>query len=139
MGLWGSLLRDLQNDMASGIKRHNCLIETYLRQRAEAGHGTTVPGIGLTDDGWLRDTALAYTAATVLEAGSEPTVGAMEAFILFMLANPEVLKRLREEIDLVVGSERMPTFEDEEKLPYLVACIKETLRIRPPLLTGEFF
>lgn len=54
-----------------------------------------------------------------------------------MLAHPEVLQKVRAEVDRVVGSDRMPTFEDEPNLPYLVACIKETLRRRPPSIMGK--
>lgn len=48
-----------------------------------------------------------------------------------MLVFPEVLKKAREEIDRVIGRDRQPDFEDMENLPYLQACIKETLRWRP--------
>lgn len=54
-----------------------------------------------------------------------------------MLAHPEVLQKVRAEVDRVVGSDRMPSFEDEPNLPYLVACIKETLRRRPPSIMGK--
>uniref|UniRef100_A0A0W0FW70 Cytochrome P450 n=1 Tax=Moniliophthora roreri TaxID=221103 RepID=A0A0W0FW70_MONRR len=60
-------------------------------------------------------------------------------FILFMLWYPEVLKKAREEVDRVVGSDRLPTFEDEEQLPYVMACIKELLRCRPPTPLEDTF
>lgn len=48
-----------------------------------------------------------------------------------MVLYPEVLKRAQEEIDAVVGRERMPTFEDQSSLPYIDAIVKEALRWRP--------
>ncbi|KAF9489007.1 cytochrome P450 [Pleurotus eryngii] len=134
MKLWGGLLKDIQGDMSKGIAS-DCYVGNYLKQRAEAGQ-EQAPGGGLTDDGWLKDTLLAYTAGTVLEAGSDTTASTMQAFVLMMLAHPEVLQKVRVEVDRVVGSDRMPTFEDEPNLPYLVACIKETLRRRPPSIMG---
>ncbi|KAF8881878.1 cytochrome P450 [Infundibulicybe gibba] len=134
MELWGGFLKELQADMSNGIAS-DCYVGTYLKQRADAGH-EVAPGCGITEDGWLKDTLLAYTAATVLEAGSDTTASTMQSFILFMLSHPHVLEKARAEIDRVVGPDRMPGFDDEVNLPYLVACIKETLRRRPPTIMG---
>ena len=41
---------------------------------------------------------------------------------------PESLKKLQAELDSVVARDRMPTFDDERSLPYLVAFIKEVTR-----------
>jgi hypothetical protein len=41
---------------------------------------------------------------------------------------PESLKKLQAELDNVVGRDRMPTFDDERSLPYLIAFIKEVTR-----------
>jgi Cytochrome P450 len=41
---------------------------------------------------------------------------------------PESLKKLQAELDSVVGRDRMPTFDDERSLPYLVAFVKEVTR-----------
>ncbi|KAF9802745.1 hypothetical protein IEO21_09827 [Rhodonia placenta] len=132
MGLWGKLLKECNEDVTKGAARTG-FVPDYLRARAEAGLGE-LPGNGATDDGgWMRDKFLAYTAASVLEAGSDTSSTAMFIFILFMLNNPNALRRAQEEMDRVVGLDRMPGWEDEDRLPWLVACIQETLRIRPPI------
>ena len=41
---------------------------------------------------------------------------------------PEVQKRAQEEIDRVVGKDRLPEFKDRDSLPYVVALIDECLR-----------
>ncbi len=48
-----------------------------------------------------------------------------------MLAFPEVQRRAQAEIDAVVGRDRLPTFADAPRLPYVCAIIRETLRWRP--------
>ena len=48
-----------------------------------------------------------------------------------MVLYPEVLKKAQAEIDSVVGSQRLPTFEDREQLPYIEAIIMETMRWHP--------
>jgi len=49
---------------------------------------------------------------------------------------PEALKGAHEELDRVVGPDRLPTFDDEEKLPYIRAMVKEILRWRPVAVLG---
>ena len=48
-----------------------------------------------------------------------------------MIAFPEVQLQAQAEIDAVVGRDRLPTFADAPRLPYVCAIIKEILRWRP--------
>ncbi len=50
-----------------------------------------------------------------------------------MALNPEKQKCAQEEIDRIVGEDRIPTVEDRELLPYVNATIKEVLRWHPAL------
>lgn len=45
-----------------------------------------------------------------------------------MVMYPDVQKTAQEEIDRVVGHERLPTYEDLDNLPYVGAVLKESLR-----------
>jgi cytochrome P450 len=53
-----------------------------------------------------------------------------------MTAFPEVQRRAQAEIDAVVGRDRLPTFADAPRLPYVRAIIKEVLRWRPSIPLG---
>ena len=53
-----------------------------------------------------------------------------------MLLYPSALRRAQEEIDRVVGSDRLPTFSDRKDLPYINALAKETLRWESVTPTG---
>ncbi len=53
--------------------------------------------------------------------------------MLAMIAFPKVQRRAQAEIDAVVGRDRLPTFADTPRLPYVQAIIKEVLRWRPTL------
>ena len=53
-----------------------------------------------------------------------------------MTLNPDVLRRAQEEVDRVVGSERLPSFSDREDLPFINAVLKETLRWENVVPTG---
>jgi cytochrome P450 len=49
---------------------------------------------------------------------------------------PDVQKRAQQEIDSVVGRNRLPTYDDWESLPYVEAVMREVLRWRPVLPLG---
>ena len=40
-----------------------------------------------------------------------------------MIAYPEVQKKAQQELDDVVGRERLPSFDDYEELPYIRAMV----------------
>ena len=45
-----------------------------------------------------------------------------------MVLHPEAQKAAQAELDAVIGPDRLPTFADEQSLPYLAAVIKECWR-----------
>ena len=53
--------------------------------------------------------------------------------IFTMVLHPEQQKRAQEEIDRVVGTGRLPTFDDRDSLPYVEAFFRECLRWRVAL------
>lgn len=48
-----------------------------------------------------------------------------------MILFPDVQKKAQEEIDRVVGTNRLPTIADRLALPYIEAVVKEVLRWHP--------
>jgi cytochrome P450/NADPH-cytochrome P450 reductase len=59
----------------------------------------------------------------------------MLTFVTYeVLKHPEVLLKLRAEIDEVLG-DRMVSLEDLPKMSYTLAVMRETLRLRPPAST----
>ncbi|PIL29320.1 cytochrome P450 [Ganoderma sinense ZZ0214-1] len=66
--------------------------------------------------------ALAYAA------GADTTISTVQTFFLAMTCYPEVQAKARAELDTVVGSTRLPTFEDRGSLPYITAVAKESIR-----------
>lgn len=76
----------------------------------------------------------------MMNAGSDTTAAALSSTLYHLLSNPHTLGKLRDEFD-----EQLPFNSDEDPesavsayssvsgLPYLRACIDETLRLRPPI------
>jgi cytochrome P450 len=48
-----------------------------------------------------------------------------------MTLYPEAQRKAQQELDRVVGTLRLPTFEDRKNLPYIDAVVKETFRWHP--------
>lgn len=65
------------------------------------------------------------------------TVAVLQTFFLAMILNPLVLKRAQEEIDHVIGSDRLPSLADRQNLPFNDALLKETLRWQNAVPTGR--
>lgn len=52
----------------------------------------------------------------------------METFYLAMMLYPAVFRHAQEEIDRIIGDDRLPSFADRGSLPYITAICKEVLR-----------
>ncbi|EIW84426.1 cytochrome P450 [Coniophora puteana RWD-64-598 SS2] len=74
--------------------------------------------------------------STAYAAGKDTTGSTLLVFILAMVLHPHVQKTAQEELDMVVGTGRLPTFNDTPALPYLEAVLRETLRWRPVVPIG---
>ena len=55
-----------------------------------------------------------------------------------MALNRDKQRLAQEEIDRVIGTERLPTIKDRPNLPYVNALIKEVMRWNPAVPLGEF-
>ncbi|KAI0637236.1 cytochrome P450 [Trametes polyzona] len=71
------------------------------------------------------------TLGSLYVGGADTTVSALGTFFLAMTLNPDVQEKARKQLDQVVGTHRLPTFNDQPALPYIDAIVKEALRWRP--------
>nr|ASX93981.1 cytochrome P450 CYP18A1 [Zygaena filipendulae] len=65
----------------------------------------------------------------LFSAGMETIKSSLLWMIIFMLRNPDIKKRVQEELDSVVGRDRIPSIDDISYLIYTEATIQETLRM----------
>lgn len=68
---------------------------------------------------------------------SRQTSSAILLFILAMVQHPHALEKAQNEIDRVVGSNRLPDFNDRESLPMVECVIKEAQRLYHTLPLGK--
>lgn len=65
--------------------------------------------------------------------GTDAVASAIQWAMAELMNHPTELKRVQEELTQVVGLHRKVQETDLDKLKYLKCCVKETLRLHPPL------
>ncbi|KAJ9066318.1 hypothetical protein DSO57_1010736 [Entomophthora muscae] len=84
---------------------------------------------GSFSDKEIRDNIMVF-----LIAGQDTTAFSLSASLYLLATNPDIQDNLRNELVSVLGDEpTIPTLEQLQKMPYLASCIKETLRLYPPV------
>ncbi|KAG1867957.1 cytochrome P450 [Suillus subalutaceus] len=82
------------------------------------------------------ETTIKNVAGISYAAGADTTVSTLLSFVLAMLVHPEVQKRAQQELDDVLAMDRLPTFADRSKLPFIDCIVWECLRWNPVLPMG---
>ncbi|KAK7265516.1 hypothetical protein RJT34_33136 [Clitoria ternatea] len=65
--------------------------------------------------------------------GSDTSSNTIEFAMVEMMQKPEVMRKVQEELEVVVGKEKMVEESHIHNLPYMQAVMKETLRLHPVL------
>ncbi|SPJ72161.1 related to pisatin demethylase / cytochrome P450 monooxygenase [Fusarium torulosum] len=81
-----------------------------------------------------------WTLANIL-GGSDSTASMLRSVVCFLVEHPEALESLRTELrgklqDTTGPSLVIPKWHELQSLPFLDACIKESLRLDPPFATA---
>ncbi|KAI0260543.1 cytochrome P450 [Gloeopeniophorella convolvens] len=79
---------------------------------------------------------LKWSATSLFAGGADTTVSALYTFYLAMTLFPDAQRKAQEEIDRVIGADRLPTLADRDNLPYVNALHSEIYRWRPVAPTG---
>ncbi|KAL0060261.1 hypothetical protein AAF712_012947 [Marasmius tenuissimus] len=113
------------------------------QRRVETGSKTKDLWYHLTDEGGHEKVKpnpayLRPEAALALIAGSDTTSTAMTNFFWFILADPKVYKRVRDEVDREYppGTDPLRDTSRHGNMTFMKACINEGLRVYPPVLTN---
>ncbi|KAG9048571.1 hypothetical protein FS837_012512 [Tulasnella sp. UAMH 9824] len=81
--------------------------------------------------------AINHTGFSFFIAGVDTTQFTVHGVLLAMMLFPSVQEKAQAEIDRVVGRDRLPTFNDQQDLPYLHALVLEALRWGPSVPSGS--
>ncbi|KAJ3503780.1 hypothetical protein NLJ89_g8281 [Agrocybe chaxingu] len=80
-----------------------------------------------------READIKWTANSMYTASADPTIAILSNLILAMLLHPQPFEIAKKEMEEVVGTERLPSFEDRDALPYLECLFLEALRWGSPV------
>ena len=108
---------------ANRIDNPQDLTDALLKAKKEAEEEDS------TVKGFLTDENLIMTMGEVFMAGLETTASTLCWALLYLIYNPDAQRMLHQELDQVIGPDRLPELDDKKNLPYLEATITETLRL----------
>jgi C-22 sterol desaturase len=123
-----------------------CMMDAWIREMIDAQEyaalpaekklGSDAPAPILIRD--FEDTEIAQTFLSFLFASQDATSSAIIWLFQYMADNPEILEKVREEQLRVRDGDRNKKLDYDmaEKMEYTRWCVKETLRMRPPVLMG---
>uniref|UniRef100_A0A8C6MR47 Uncharacterized protein n=1 Tax=Mus spicilegus TaxID=10103 RepID=A0A8C6MR47_MUSSI len=101
-------------------KRRLDFLDILLFARMENGKG-------------LSDKDLRAEVDTFMFEGHDTTASGISWIFYALATNPEHQQRCRKEIQSLLGDGASITWNDLDKMPYTTMCIKEALRIYPPV------
>ncbi|XP_028757644.1 cytochrome P450 82A3 [Neltuma alba] len=112
-------------------------LEEHRRKRASAGDQDFMDVLlsvldGSELGGHDANTIVKATTLMLIAGGVDTSTVTLIWAISRLLSNPNILKEAQRELDIQVGKERAVKESDINKLAYLQAIVKETLRLHPP-------
>lgn len=129
--VYGALLNEVKAKMDAGENVPDCLAKTLLLTREQEGLDweDMCMLIAVFVLGGVHSVRNSRRRRPFFELIKSPqTAGIIQWFLALLPAHPEVQRRAHEELDAVVGQDSWPTAEDESRLPYIRAIIKEVSR-----------
>ncbi|XP_014664685.1 PREDICTED: cytochrome P450 2J6-like [Priapulus caudatus] len=98
------------------------VVDDYIREQKEQFKL-------LGEESTFTESQFAKTLTDLIVAGIETFSTTFDWFAFYMAMCPDVQSKVRAEIDEVIGTSRLPTYEDRLKMPYTEATCMELQRI----------
>ncbi|GLJ32409.1 hypothetical protein SUGI_0652220 [Cryptomeria japonica] len=133
----------LCHQMAINFKKVHKFLDVYIQDRL-AKRSKNVEQSGDANKDFLdvlldssgTDLTITDIRALIFElfmAGSDTTATTIEWAMAELIRNPDIMKRVQQELEEVVGLNRKVEETDIDQLPYLHAVVKEVFRLHPPI------
>ncbi|XP_041462577.1 cytochrome P450 2U1-like [Lytechinus variegatus] len=103
------------------------LLEMHKKEEERANNN----GELLAPTGFSREQLLHFIG-DIFAAGTDTTASSLKWTFLHLIKYEDEQRKMQEEIDRVVGRDRLPTLEDRPNLPYTQAFLTESLRTGCP-------
>ncbi|XP_064881760.1 cytochrome P450 1B1-like [Oncorhynchus nerka] len=102
--------------------------ETFMPDVTRDMSDAIINAIEHRNDSGLAKDFVEGTVTDLIGAGQETMSTIFQWILLLLIKYPNIQTRLQEQIDKVVGRDRLPCIEDKASLAYLDAVIYETMR-----------
>lgn len=122
VSLFSSLVKAVQQNIDAG-KAGQSFTRMWLENKQKFG---------------LSDIQGTYVLGGLYSAAASTTASLAQSWVLQMVLHPEWLAKVQEELDRVVGPDRLPVFDDMPELPTVRAVFKEVARMRPVTAGGNY-
>ncbi|CAN4117196.1 unnamed protein product [Withania somnifera] len=119
----GEFLRERMDDIENGEERKKDYLDVLLQYSGDGVEGPCR----------FSSRTINVILFEMFAAGTDTTTSTLEWAMAELLHNPTTLQRVQAELRRVINLSNKLEEEDIDKLPYLNAVIKETLRFHPPL------
>nr|AYM55669.1 cytochrome p450 [Croton stellatopilosus] len=106
---------------SDGIEKHTDMLSTLIALEEDADG----------DGGKLTDTEIKALLLNMFTAGTDTSSSTVEWAIAELIRHPKILSKVKQELDSVVGRDRLVTELDLAQLTYFQAVVKETFRLHP--------
>ncbi|XP_063968074.1 cytochrome P450 2U1-like [Lytechinus pictus] len=118
------LFGKIKQDFVEKSDPATCFIHMYADKIAEAASMAKES----TTTNSFNDENMIVAVADLFVAGTETTATTLKWALLYMLVNQDVQQKVQEELDRVVGLDRLPSLLDKPNLPYTEATLLEIQR-----------
>ncbi|KAI3923119.1 hypothetical protein MKX01_014502 [Papaver californicum] len=124
-----------EKELKGAIKMVNVLADEVIKQRRKMGFSSNQDLLSrfmgtVNDDKYLRDIVISFVLA-----GRDTVAAALTSFFWLLSSHKEIESRILEESNRVMGTDQElnPSFEQMREMPYLQACLYESMRLYPPV------
>ena len=119
--LFGRIYRE--HVKANRVQDQGDLTDALLKAKKEAEEEDSAVKEFFTDEHVI------LTMSEIFIAGLETTASTVCWALLHLIHNPKIQDMLHQELDEVIGPNRLPELKDKKNLPHLEATMTETLRL----------
>ncbi|XP_049786170.1 methyl farnesoate epoxidase-like [Schistocerca cancellata] len=116
-------LKIIENHKATyTLRKKRDLMDAFLSKMAKAQKEQN-------DNTTFTESQLLMLCYDMFTAGAETTSNSLRFAFLMMLRHPEVQERVHKEIKEAIGTDRLPTLDDKDRLVYTRAALTESMRM----------
>ncbi|KAK9082888.1 hypothetical protein Scep_029359 [Stephania cephalantha] len=131
--LGSSDFQGLRKASAECVSKMNESWAKIVRERRASGDHSRNDFLDVLIQQNFSDPQIDALLLEIFGPGSDTSTSTIEWAMAELMRSPETLKKVQEEVNTVVGMNREVRESDLASLPYLHACMKETLRLHPPV------